>query len=240
MSLHKTTERFSKLKHPVHKITAKTPDELFDQLPGLRRFFQRVTVDKISGQPVSRNKTPEGTVGSHFFNTPEDLVKFIKYTVFVYNPDSDLVTDYGELRQRKEAAAIEAGWNREVHGDWPVFVEEILSMKNRVSNQHILDYLKILKSNLWMEIVQLQEDIDYMNEVRMRDRALAIKENYSDKVKDSNEKLQVNLKKFYAEHNDLKNATVKDIFPISPENFYKELEVDEEWFKVRQVSDVSK
>ncbi len=239
MSLHKTTERFSKLKHPVHKITAKTPDELFDQLPGLRRFFQRVTVDKVTGYPVSRNKTPEGTVGSHFFNLPEDLVKFIKYVVYVYNPDSDLVTDYADLRPRKEAAAIEAGWKREPHGDWPPFIEEIFTLKNKIAAQHILDYLKILKSNLWMEIVQLQEDIDYMNDVRMRDRALAIKENYSDKVKDSNDKLQVNIKKFYAEHGDLKNATVKEIFPISPENFYKELEVDEEWLKVRQVADVS-
>lgn len=239
MSLQTKTERFSKLKHPVHKITAKTPDELFDQLPGLRRFFQRVTVDKVTGLPVSRNKTHEGTVGSHFFNAPEDLVKFIKYVVFVYNPDSDLVTDYPELRPRKEAAAIEAGWKRDVVGEWPPFLEEIFTLKNRVSNQHILDYLKILKSNLWMEIIQIQEDIDYMNDVRMRDRAFAIKEGYSDRIKESNDKLQLYLKKFYAEHNDLKNATVKDIFPISPENFFSELGVDEEWTKVRQVADVS-
>lgn len=256
-------ERHSKLKHPVHKITAETPEQLFQQVPGLRKFFQRVTIDPKTGIPVSRNFTPKekykrlkprkddneeevwvdaetgGGPGSHFFNAPIDLVKFIKYIVFVYNPDSDLVTDFPEIRPRKEAAASEAGWERMANGDWPLWIEEIFSLKNKVCAQHVLDYLKVLKSATWSEIIQLMEDIDFMNQKRIEDRAYSIKENYSDKIKDHQDKLSSYIKKFYAEHTDLKKETIREIFPISPENFLSELDVADEWFKVRQTHDVS-
>lgn len=232
-------ERFSKLKFPVHKITAETPEELFRVLPGLRRFFQNVTVDRHTGEPVSANRTHEDTVGTHFFNMPADLVRFIKYIVYVYDPDSDFVDEYPDLKTRKEASAIEAGWKRNEHDEWPDWIKEIMTLKNKVAIQYILNFLQVKKQAVWSEIIFLSEELDHINETRMNDMAYAIKNNYADAAEDRGNKLAALLKKFYREHKDLEKETVKEIFPISPENFLKELAIEEDWYKVRQTTDVS-
>jgi hypothetical protein len=250
-------ERHSKLSFPVHKFQAESPMELFQFLPGLRRFFQRVTIDPVpvksvkfpgainikefEGNPVSANKTEEGTPGSYFFNEPKDLVKFIKFVIFVYDPDSDYVTEYpDELRLRKEAAAIEAGWVREeISGEWPDWIKDIFELKDKVAVRYILDFLQVKKNNIWREIVLLQEELEHIYLSRATDFQSAIKNNYDISAKKRIEELSVLFKRFFAEHADLKKVTEKDLFPVSPENVFIEMNVPEELYKMRQVTDVS-
>jgi len=249
-------ERHSRLPWPVHKIKAETPEELFQFLPGLKRFFQSVTTEKVpsikvpgtkntnireyEGNPVSKSKTEEGTPGSYFFNKPSDLVKFIVYVVLTYDPESDLVNEFpDELRLRKEAAAAEAGWVREsVSNEWPNWILDIFDLKDKMAVHYILDFLKAKKNLIWREIIQLQEELENIQFTRATDFQFAIKNNYDLQAKRKREELESLFKRFYAEHSDLKKETEKELFPVSPENVFIELNVPEEFFKIRQVTDV--
>lgn len=241
-------DRFSKLQFPVHKITAKTPDELFKSLPGLRRYFQNVTVSKPetvdisspNGKPekITVNHRPSSYRGIH----PDDLVKIIKYIVFVYDPDSDLMNEYGdEFRLLKEAAAKEAGFKRDGAGYWPTYVEDIINFKEKEVVGWILQYLKVKKNPIWNQLRFCDEEIDFLE--RKRAEALQAGNLYADAMKlikersDEREKL---MKQFYGQHSDLRSATKDELFPVSPENIYLEMKIPESVYRIRQVKDVPK
>jgi hypothetical protein len=220
-------ERFSRLQFPVHKVTAQTPVELFEILPGLRRYFQRLTNE-----------------GDACYRGPyaDDLVKVIKYIVFVYDPESDLLSEYpDDFRLLKETAAKEAGFKRNKDGEFPLYVQDIIDFKEKQITGFILDYLKVKKNAIWTEIKFIEEELDSM--YRSRAKAISegtIKADLMNLIKTRIEERENLYKRFYAEHSDLKKATQDDIYPVSPENVFKELKIPPEIWKVRQVKDVSK
>lgn len=248
-------ERFSKLRYPIHKVQAKTPGELFKFMPGLRRYFEKVQMNRHTGLPETLVKTHteifnDPTTGEkkvlgpgsgvHFFNRPQDLVYFFKYTVYVYDPDSDLVDEYPyDIRLRKDAAAREAGWKRDHNGMWLPWLTEIFELKNPTAVHYIMDFLKVLKEPIWKEIVFQTEELDHIYQKRAEDLAFAIKNNYDDEASKRLNSLALLYKRFYAEHNDLRKVTEKEEFPISPENVFSTLNLPESWYKVRQTTDVS-
>jgi len=242
-------ERFTRLQFPVHKIQAKTPTELFNVLPALRRYFQaltKVNLDVVIPHPETNTETKfktEGYKPSFKGLYPEDLTRIIKYIVFVYDPDSDLIDEYpDDYRLLKDAAAKEAGFIRNHDGSWPQYIQDILEFRNSDVVTWILDYFKVKKNQIWQEIRFIDEELDSL----YRRRASKLSRSEVDRQEMDLIKLRLDerenlLKKFYAGHPDLKKASVQDeLFPISPENVFKELKIPQEVWAIRQTTDVPK
>jgi hypothetical protein len=249
-------ERYHRLKFPAHKVTAKTPEELFEFLPGLRRFFQKLDEDWVeveewikeyddkknyTGSAPSGKKTRVWNYkavwrGEH----PEDLTRLIKYIYFLYDPETDLFDEYPDnLAARKEAAAHDAGWKRK-QGNWPAYVTEIMELDNGLAVFLMVEFLKARKNNIWREIMFLEEELDRNYRIRATDyeKSLQLKLDVSSEQKlETLEKLK---RKFWDAHEDLKAAAEDMALPISPENVFKVLNVPPSLQKVRQIRDVPK
>lgn len=226
------TERFEKLSFPIHKVTAKTPEELFKILPGLQRYFNNVMgIKDMRNLPAERMSMP----------LPADyLVKIIKYIVFVYDPNTDLLQEYpDDMRLLKEAAAKEAGFSRDEFGEWPEYLKLAMDLKNDQVVGWIIDYLAIQKNATWRALKYLDEEIEVLYERR----TIALKErdfktDYFNMISDREEKRELLVRKFFAEHIDLKKEAQDIMYPVTPENVFKELKVPEEYWKIKQVKDV--
>jgi hypothetical protein len=248
MTLPELPERFSRLQFPVHKIKAETPGQLFEAIPGLRRYFQRAenfedTIKYVIPSKSEDEEPKRGTTKGFraaTYGGPAGLVKIIVYICFVYDPESDLIDEYpDEPRLRKEAAAREAGFKRGKDGEFDEMVQRIMNFEDKDVVSWILDYLKVKKSNVWREIVFLEEELDNIYRIRATDFDRAIKNKLDEESKKKIEDLKQFYKQFYSEHHDLRKATEEELVPISPENVFKELKIPEEMYKVRQISDVS-
>lgn len=238
-------ERFARLQFPVHKITATTTEELFKYLPGLRRYFQmrRPTEIKVLNyQTKEVIDKVEGIEENYRGVFKDDLVKVIKFIVFVYDPESDLINEYpDDFRLLKEAACKEAGFHRNKDGEWPIYIQDMLEFKEKQVVSWILEYLKVKKNVVWTEIRFIEEELDAL--YRQREAAMRKGEVRSDLMKVTKERLDERdqlYKRFYAEHSDLRKATEDDLYPVSPENVFKEMNIPPEVWKVAQVKDVLK
>ena len=224
------TERFSKLPYPIHKNTSLSPADLFEELPGLRRYFNSIPkgIKDLDDLPEGRR------------STPLDIVKIIKYIVFLYDPETDLTYEYSDdIRLRKEAAAREAGFKRESNGDWPQHVADILDFKNEAVVDWIIDFLKVRKNTIWTEIKFIEEELDSLNRSRAESIRIGnIKSDIMNLTRERQDELYVLYKKFYADHTDLKAKTEDRLFPVTPENVFKELKVGKEIYQMRQIKDV--
>ena len=241
-----THERFSRLQFPVHKITAKSPLELFEILPGLRRYFQRLSDDEVEVE----NRKGDGSVikalvNGHAANYKglytDDLVKIIKYIVFVFDPDSDLVQEYpDDYRLRKEAAAKEAGFKRGKDGEFPPYIRKIIDFKEKQVVDWILDYMKVKRNSIFKEINFVEQEL----EVLYHSRSVALQEGRVEPTLLAQIKVRLDEKdtlyqRFYAEHTELRKSTQEEIYPVSPENVFKALQIPADFSKIRQVRDVS-
>lgn len=215
-------ERFSRLKFPIHKSQAKTLPDLFNELPGLRRYFQ----------DPDRSESP--------LYPPGMLIKIIKYIVFLYDEQTDLTDEYpDDYRLRKDSAAKEAGFRRRDNGEWPDDLLAIMNLEDRDAVRWILDYLKVMKNKLWREIILLEEELDSITRQRMESiNDFSKKDDLMPRSKIRIDELELRKKEFYANHDELKRATEKEIIPITPENVYKELDLPDSIKKIRQVKDV--
>ena len=84
------SDRFSQLKYPVHEVKYNLLHEFSD---------------------FTRHK--EFTALA-----PKKRDKIIRYIVFLYDKKSDLFKEYSQLEERKHAAAVEAGYERDQDRDW--------------------------------------------------------------------------------------------------------------------------
>lgn len=241
-------ERFSRLQFPVHKVTAKTPEELFVILPGLRRYFQRLVTDGeyevlvVEADGKTKKVLAPGYQPKYRGIFIDDLVKVIKYIVLVYDPESDILTEYpDDLRLMKEAGAKEAGFKRNPDGEWPLYIQDILDFKEKSVVDWIVDYLKVKKNPIWTQIKFIEEELETL--YRQRQAALLrgeVKADLMKLIKERTDERDSLYKRFYAEHSDLKKATQDELYPVSPENVFKELKIPQEVAKIRQVRDVPK
>ncbi|MGC3945337.1 MAG: hypothetical protein QM762_12625 [Chryseolinea sp.] len=240
-------ERFSRLQFPVHKIAAKTALELFEALPGLRRYFQKFR-DSVARVRVKDDDGTERVINVRYLGDSyrgvdqEDLVRTIKYIVFVYDADSDLITEYqGDHKLLKDAAAKEAGFKRKKDGEWPPHVQDILDFKETQVVDWILDYMKVKRNSIYKEIVFIEQELESL----YRSRADNLISGRVDNSLMSNIKVRLEEKdklyqRFYADHLELKKATQDDLYPVTPENVFKVLKISPEVWKVRQPKDVPK
>lgn len=136
------TERFSNLKYNPKK--AKVPlDEAFPQLFRYHEF----------------RKLKEWG----------NWQKITAYILFMYSKDTDLAQEFpSNLQERKEAAALEAGYNISPDGKWPSEISKIMDIKNQIVYDAIMMYLKIQNHNTWTEIVVTEEELFDFQKLRFR------------------------------------------------------------------------
>ena len=151
----------------------------------------------------------------------------IKYIVFLYDPNSDIVDEFEVLGDRKDAAATEAGYKRSPNGDWPRATREIMELKNKQVRAMILRFLKTIHNHVCTEICLLEQELDAYNAMRLeplpkdtkKDNAelLAKRDNLMSMCEKRVRALEIHKIKFYADHDDLRELAEDDT-PISPEN----------------------
>jgi hypothetical protein len=99
----------------------------------------------------------------------------------------------------------------------------------------------VKKNHIWTEIKYIEEEIEMLQKQRMdamiqgRVEATMMK-----LIKERLEERESLYKRFYAEHTDLKKASQDEIYPVSPENVFKEMKIPDEVWRVKQVKDVPK
>ena len=237
-------ERHARLQFPVHKIEAKTPAEFFEYMPGLRRFFEKLVVASIdvANDEIIDGEIKKVTRKERGYNAmPIDFVRTIKYIVLMYDPDSDLNQEYPDnYRLMKDAAAAEAGFKRLEDGNWPPYVTEMQDLRHRQFTLWILDYLKVKRNHVWQELRLIEEELDQLYRQRMEALiAGKINPDHEKMIQPRLEKRETLTKKFFAEHLELRKASKDEMFPITPENVFKEMKIPLEHQRVKQIKDVS-
>lgn len=149
------TERFSGLKYNPKKATKP-----FDQeFPNLYRHteFRRL------------KELPEGD-------------KIAAYILFLYSKETDLVHEHpSNLKERKEAAAIEAGFVRNPDGTWPDIAQDIMDIRNQRAYNATMLWLKLQKHVVWTELVVTEQELFEFQKLRF----MAIDTGKKRKKKDS-------------------------------------------------------
>lgn len=217
-------ERFSRLRFPVHKIEAQSVAALYKAIPGLKLYFQDADKTYL---PIWGN----------------ELVSVIKYIVFLYDENTDLTDEYpDDTRLRKDAAAKEAGFKRDEQGNWPLRIQDIMDFKDEVARGFILNYMKLNRSQTFSEIKMIEEEELAIQRIRAKnitDGVFSKKDDLLGAAKDRREAKELLIKKFYAEHSDLKAATEDELLPVTPENVFKVMNFPRHLTHITQVNDVS-
>jgi hypothetical protein len=143
------SERFDGLRYPVHKHRG-TDTEFKLIFPELFRYeeFEKYGYDKVDGKWKKSSRLPYRN-------------QVIRYVAFLYDPASELVEEFENFTERREAAAIEAGFNRDPKTDeWPEFVKDLFTYKHEDFVHLTIKFLKIFHNDLWMEICALEVELD--------------------------------------------------------------------------------
>ena len=144
--------RFGKLKYPVARLEPKEELKVHPEFKTLFKYpefsdFAKENPDKL----LFRNR-------------------IIRYICFLYDPESDLISEFPDLLERKEAAAIEAGLKRSKggDGDWPGIIKGIFDYSDQEFIKMVLRFLKQFpaRNYLWREISTLE--MEYEKYTRMR------------------------------------------------------------------------
>ena len=198
-------EKFSQLRFKIHK--RKEGQKIEEQFPGLFKWKEL--------EPYKR----------------PSRIKDLMYLIFLYDPDSDLIEEFPELHDRKDAAAVEAGLERKESGEWPVAVEKLMNLDDEKFIPAVLRYLKICNNTVWREIVATEQELDRMYILRMQDIPNTGTKDASEIYKHRDQleamcnKRVANLKglykEFFSDNEDLKEETKDDMLPITPETVFK-------------------
>ena len=224
--------------------TFDTPDDLFKIAPEFKKYF--VSMEEAD----LRAKKPHEELRLGLAEmTVLPLTETVRYIVLMFNPNNDLFKKYpDDYELRKEAAAKNAGFKREKGGQWPWYVQHIMRYENVSINRWIHDYLAAQKNRTWREIQLLEQEIDKLYLKRSKSIELEFDDIKSEKaafdivdqIEKLTGKLELQLAKYYAGNADFQKKDEFKLLPISPENVFKQLQVPEEWYKIKQIKDLKK
>ena len=104
-------------------------------------------------------KFPELGANKEFSSYSDGDRNFIiRYIMYAYDPKSDLIELFPDnLSQRKEAALIEAGIQRNKKDEFDQKYQDIMELKNEKATDMIFAFLRILDNKTWMMIVSTEE-----------------------------------------------------------------------------------
>jgi len=93
--------------------------------------------------------------------------KITKYILVLYDRNTDLLHEFqSDLKARKEAAAIEAGYVKDRDGEWPDEVQGMMDIKNKAVYDAILCFLKIQNHSVWTNIVVTEQELEEFQKLR--------------------------------------------------------------------------
>jgi hypothetical protein len=203
--------RFDGLQYAVHKLQpGETVDKKFPEL------FKKPEFKKLRARP--------------------DYNRLTIYIVLLYDKGTDLVDEFrNNLQGRKDAAAIEAGYERS-NGKWPEHVQKVMDIRDQDAMMAILAFLKGQRYHIWTEIVVTEQELDEFQRIRFASITTGKKKKAeSDTIKAANEKdklkeacelriksLETLYNQFYEDHTELKYVEFSE--PITPENAERILE----------------
>lgn len=88
-----------------------------------------------------------------------DWDKLVKYICLMYDPGSDLIQEFqDELKERKEAAAVEAGFEREGSGKWSDSLTRVMTIKDEEVHAATMAFLKIFRRPEYTDIVVTEQE----------------------------------------------------------------------------------
>lgn len=189
--------KFDVLKFPVHTIEK-------DEDPKIMSAYQALF------------KYPEFSE----YNEP-NRTKLIKYFSYLYDPNSPLYEDHADLQERKEAAAIEAGWLRNSKEEFSKDVQDLFKLIKPVYVGMAVRFIRIFNNTKWTEICTLEQEIQSLTTARWKSLNDPKKLVNSDKLmamaQNRIENLERMLKDFFSDNNDLKEKAI-ELEMITPEN----------------------
>ena len=183
---------------------------------------------------VHKTKEPLNKVFPDLFRQPElkkitlrkDWDRIVRYIVFMYDPGSDLIQEFpSELKDRKEASAIEAGFTRQANGKWPAELIKIMEIRDEQVHAAIIAFLKIFRNDDWVDIVVTEQELEEFQALRFKAINDETSDLYGDAKKkdgimDSVEKRKAALKifrsQFFGDNKDLEKPEFEEM--MTPEN----------------------
>lgn len=129
-------ERFAGLKFRVDKVYDRPLDVVFPEL-FRHSEFKMLKVRSATWETI------------------------VKYIAMLYDANTDLIHEHPtDLKARKEAAAVEAGFKRDPKdGRFSAECEDIMGIKLKDVFQAIMCYLKIQRHHVWTEIVVCEQEL---------------------------------------------------------------------------------
>lgn len=194
-------DRFVSLRYPIHAATQPL-DKAFPDL------FKHEEFKKL--------------------RLRKDWEKIVRYLIYLYDHNSELAFEFqGDLKARKEAAAMEAGYVRGA-GGWGKELDKIMDVSDQDVLGAIMCYLKLQKSDVWMDIVVTEQEMEQFQTLRMT--GFKVKKGAELDIFDAGKKkdflleacskrlkhLQNRYAEFYADHRDVQEAEYTE--SITPEN----------------------
>lgn len=95
--------------------------------------------------------------------TRRDCDNLVKYIMFLYDKNTQLIHEYQtDLKERKFAAAKDAGYYRKTGGTWGKEIQDVMDIQDHDATAAIMKFLKIQRHNVWTEIVVTEQELfDY-------------------------------------------------------------------------------
>lgn len=197
-------DRFASLRYPIHTAT-QALDKAFPDL-FKHKEFKRLRLRK-------------------------DWEKVTRYLIYLYDHNSELSFEHeGDLKARKDAAAMEAGYMRDASGEWGASLEGIMDVSDKDFLRAVMCYLKIQKNDVWMDIIVTEQELDEFQELRMTSIKIPTKKGEENDIFEAGKKkdylmeacskrvkhLKNRYSEFYADHKDVQAADYDEM--INPEN----------------------
>lgn len=207
-----SNDRFDRLKYPVHKFK---PEHDLSTEPRFKILFNYPEFKHYAEKDGPKRKY---------------LNKLVRYICFLYDPQSELQEEFPDLTERKEAAAIEAGFKRDKNEEFPKIIQDIIDFTDIEAVAMILRFLKQFKSYLWTEIATQEHELEkytslrWLNDDKNAQSLLATCQNIR-------KSLEENKKEFF---DGDKNLQKKVLEMITPENAHRIFESE-----IEALTDVS-
>lgn len=95
--------------------------------------------------------------------TRRDCDQLVRFICFLYDKNTQLVHEYqSDLKERKFAAAKDAGYNRKTGGGWGAEIQSVMDIQDHDATAAIMQFLKMQRHNVWTEIVVTEQELfDY-------------------------------------------------------------------------------
>lgn len=89
-----------------------------------------------------------------------DCDNLIKYIFFLYDKNTQLIHEYQtDLKERKFAAAKDAGYYRKTGGSWGAEIQAVMDIQDHDATAAIMKFLRIQRNNVWTEIVICEQEL---------------------------------------------------------------------------------